>query len=65
MDEQELDTLLQRCAPQPTDHAVRIARLVVTQTTEAGRSRRPRRRMVLAAVGGGALLTAGAGTITA
>ncbi len=65
MDEQELDTLLQRSAPQPTDHAVRIARLMATQTTEAGRSRRPRRRMVLAAVGGVALLATGAGTITA
>lgn len=65
MNDEELDTLLQRSAPRPTEYAVRIARVMATETTEAGRSRRPRRRMVLAAVGGVAVLATGAGTITA
>lgn len=65
MNEQELDTLLQRSAPRPTDDAVRMARTMATQTKGARRSRRPRRRMVLVAAGGVALLATGAGTITA
>jgi hypothetical protein len=68
MDDEALDHLLQRAAPEPPPAAVETALLIARRTAEAQRrSRRPlsRRPVLAVALGAAALLLAGAGTVRA